>query len=376
LREGEPAGTSADAWRKEPGIDRYARKLIRIDLAGGKSFAEFGAFDLSMDDQTAATIAKVRDAIGTTDLVVSKLECLWSLVRLEPNPSVVKTFLRRIERPLEELERASRWQDLASWVARYRQLADALQEPRPEVAEAIAKALDTFCTRDRAMRLVELYERDGQGRGVAGALVEGFGAGIAPMFVALLDDPAVRSKTRPLVQLMGEHAQLLGPVLVEQVGQCGIGATRAIVGVLGFAGAGYESAVAAQLGHRDEQTVREALRALARIGTGRAAAAVAAQIQHGSSWVRGVAEEALWHFPPAQANAQLRELIARRDFMVRNPQIAERLLDRAARTGTSGLEQALTALVPLRFRFWNPALVRVARKAREIRGQCRQSERR
>lgn len=372
LRDGEPAGTADEARRKDPGIDRYARKLIHIDLAGGKTFAEFTAFDLSIDAQTAATIARVRGAIETTDLFVLQLECLWNLVRLEPNPSVVKTFLRRIPGPLVQFERASRWQDLASWIARYRQLADALQALRPEVAEAIAAALDAFCTRGRAMRLVELYETDSDGRGVASALLEAFGVAIAPVLVALLDDAAVQSKARSLVQLMSEHAELLGPALVEQIGHSGIAATRAIVGVLGFAGAGYETAVAAQLGHRDEQTVREALRALARIGTGRAAAAVASQIEHGSSWMRGVAEEALWHFPPARANAQVRELVARLDFVLHNPQIAERLLDRAARTGTSGLEQALAALARLRFRFWNPPLVRVARKARELLRQCRQ----
>ena len=368
LRGGELAGTSAEARQKESSIDRFARKLIRIDPADGKSFAEFAAFDLSIDGQTAATIARVRETIGTTDLLVIQLECLSSLVRLEPNPSVVKMFLGRILGPLEELERASRWADLATWIARYWQLADAVREPRPEVAEAIGKALDAFCTRDHAMRLIELYDTDVKGRAAAGALLEAFGVAIAPVLVALFDDPAVQSKVLPLVQLMSEHAKLLGPALAAQVGRGGIAATRAIVGVLGFAGAGYETAVAAQLGHRDEQTVREALRALARIGTSRAAAAVAVQIRDGSRSVQDIAEEALWGFPASQANAQLRELIARRDFVLHNPQIAERLLDRATRTKVSGLEQALAGLAPLRFRFWNPSLMRVGRKARELLG--------
>ena len=371
LRKDEAAGTAADARQKEPGVDRYARKLIRIDPAGGKSFAEFAAFDLSIDGQTAATIAGVRDAIAATDLLVLQLECLSSLVRLEPNPSVVKMFLRRVMGPLEALERASRWQELASWVARYWQPVAQLQETRPEVAEAIAHALGAFCTRDRAMRLIALYDTDANGQAAAGALLKALGVAIAPVFVALLDDPAVQPKTRPLVQLMCDHAKLLGQALVGQVGHCGIGATRAIVGVLGFAGPGYETAIAAQLGHRDEQTVREALRALARIGTSRAAAAVATQIQQGSSWVRDVAEESLWHFPPNQINAQLRDLIGRRDFVLKSPQIAERLLDRVARTETGGLEQALAALAPLRFRFWSPACARVGRKARELLKQCR-----
>jgi hypothetical protein len=372
LREAETAGTAADAPHNEPGVDRHARKLIRIDPARGRSVAEFAAFDLSIDGQTAATIAGVRDAIGATDLLASQLECLWSLVRLEPNPSVARIFLRRVLEPLEELERASRWRDLALWVARYWQLAGQVQELRPEVTEAIANALGSFCTRERAIRLIALYDTDADGQAAAGALLQAFGVAIAPTLVALVDDPAVQPQTRPLVlQLLCDHAKLLGPAVAAQLGRGGVGATRAIVSVLGFAGPGYETAVAAQIGNRDEQTVREALLALARIGTTRAAAVVATQIQQGSGWVRDAAEESLSLFPPSQANAQLRELLGRRDFLLRNPRLAERLLDRAALAGASGLEHELAALAPLRFRFWSPAIGRVGRKAHELLKQCR-----
>jgi hypothetical protein len=43
-----------------------------------------------------------------------------------------------------------------------------------------------------------------------------------------------------------------------------------------------------------------------------------------------------------------------------------RLLDRAAQIGSSDLEAVMRTLSGLRFRFWNPALMRVANKARTL----------
>ena len=65
----------------------------------------------------------------------------------------------------------------------------------------------------------------------------------------------------------------------------------------------------------DEQTVREALRSLARIGSGRAAALVAAQIVKNRGWIGAAAEETLWHFQRPEIDRQIRDLLARREFV-------------------------------------------------------------
>jgi hypothetical protein len=75
-----------------------------------------------------------------------------------------------------------------------------------------------------------------------------------------------------------------------------------------------------------------------------------------------VAAEALLRFPPAQAAPRVRELLATRRFVVRHPAIASQLLDFAGRTNAD-LGRTLQELTALRFRFWNPALMRVARQA-------------
>jgi hypothetical protein len=369
LRRGEtPAATPPVAGR-ERDVDRYVRRLIRVNPSEGKSFAEFAAFDLSLDEQTTATLGRIQESIVNTDVPVAQLRFLLNLVRLEPNPALADVFLRRTLTALAELEGAARQQELAAWAAQYGRLADALRESRPDVADAIANALAAFCTPERAMVLSDLYAMAGDGRARANLLVEAFGEATAPAFVALLDDSDMRSRARGLVPLMCEHGRLLAPALAARLGHTGAVAARAIIKVLGLAGPGYEHALAGQLQHGDEQTAREALQALAHIGSPKAAGIVGLHLRQGASSVRAAAEEALRHFPPAAADAALRDLLASRDFVLQHPEIAMRLLDRAEHTGLTDLEPAMRALVPLRFHFWNPALVRVALKARTMIGR-------
>ena len=364
---GNAGGDIPGEKSKEREIDRLANRLIRVDAAPGKDFSEFAAFDLSIDDRTASAIVAAREAIEAADLPCTQLGFLSNLVRLEPNPGVVDAFLRRVLALFAELERCERWQDLAAWASQYRQLAAGLREPRPDVADAISKALAAFQVPARVSALVDLRESGADPRRIANAIVEAFGVAVVPGLIALLDDQAQQSKAPAVVSLMCEHAQLLAPVLALHVGRGGASTSRAIVKVLGFAGAGHEAVISEQLELADEQTSREALRALARIGTTQAAALVACQLQAGSIRRRAAAEEALWHFPAARAATQVRQLLGCRDFVVQHPEVAARLLDRAAHAGTHGLEEVLAELEPLRFRFWNPGLVRVALKARELR---------
>lgn len=364
---GDRRGGTASSRDKEAGLERFARELIRIDAKAGRSFAEYAAFDLSIDDRVASTLAGVAGVIQATDLPSAQLRCLWSLVRLEPNPTVVDTLLRPALGLFTDLERLERWHDLAVLVSDYWHLSNDLREARPDVADAIVNALATFCGPDRVLTLVGLYGRDAEGREIASALTQAFGIALVPGLVTLIENPAVQGRTRSLVPLMCEHASLLAPALVAEIGHCGVAGTRAILRVLGFAGAGYETTVAAGLEHRDEQTGREALRALARIGTPLAASLVVLQLRNGSAWSRNAAEEALWHFTPAQTAMQVRELLASRDFVLKNPHIVTRLLDRAAQAGTEGLDHVLAELEQFRFRFWQPGLMRIALKAKELR---------
>ena len=356
---------------QDSGLDAHARKLTRIDRDKARSFAEFAAFDLSLDGQTLAAIEGIKAGIGSTDLVVVQLHCLLRLVRLEPNPEVVHRFVARASAFVEALETKGRWAEMAAWLGRLRELADGFREARPDVAEVIAHMLASFCDVHRAARLVELAGRDDQGRAAANGIVEALGPGVGPALLDAVRKQAAASKEtgRAAVQLLCDHAKLVAPALAESLPTASQAMHWVIARVLGYAGAGYEPPLAALLTSPDEQAVREAFRSLAKIGSPRAAALVAAQIDRGQGWLGGAAEQTLWHFPRQEADRQVRELLARREFVLRHPQVAGRLLDRAAQNQAANLTPILQTLAPLRYRFWNPALVRVARQARSMLGR-------
>jgi HEAT repeat protein len=165
------------------------------------------------------------------------------------------------------------------------------------------------------------------------------------------------------VQLLTEHAAVLAPALAPLLEQSTPAVRRTLLRILGAAGTGYEAFVGAYVSDAEEATAREALRALARLGTATAAGLVVAEIEKQRGPLSVAAEETLWHFPLREAQRHTRELLAKRDFTMSHPQATERLLDRAARAGAADLEPVLLGLAPMRFRVWNPALARLARKA-------------
>ena len=214
-----------------------------------------------------------------------------------------------------------------------------------------------------------MHDRDEEGRTIARAILNALGAALAPGLIVLMNRSAHEAKARALVPIICEMAPALAPALVAELDSCGPVAARVMVKVLGHAGAGHEAAVGRLAEHSDVQVAREAMRALARIGTPTAAALVARHIREARDDRHTAAEDTLWHFPPAQIATQVRELLRSREFVLSHPQAATRLIDRASQSAVQGLDDALTKLEGLRFRFWKPSLVQVALKARERRAR-------
>jgi hypothetical protein len=360
---------SDDVSLGSSGVERHARELIRVDASRETDFSEFAAFDLSMDAQAETAVSEIREGIAATDIPMAQLLCATQLVRIERNPGLVEAFLRRALDLLGALERANRWTDLIAAVEGYRQLGEDLRTRRPDVTDVIAKAMSDYCTPTRLLALATLHERDEEGRTVVQTMLKALGTALVPGLVELMNRSAHEAKARALVPLMCEMAPTIAPALVAELDSCGATAARVVVKVLGYAGAGHEAIVGRLAEHHDGQVAREAMRALARIGTPAAAALVARQIREGNDVRHGGAEDALWHFPPAQTATQVRELLRSRDFVLSHPQTAARLIERATQSRMQGLDDALTKLEGLRFRFWKPSLVQVALKAREHRAR-------
>jgi hypothetical protein len=363
----ERIANRTDRRNPEQGLDAHARRLVQIEREGGRDYTEFAAFDLALDTATIETLVQFTRSVAETDTLDVQLRCLFNLTRLQPNPEVIERFVERAAWLLAELERLARWSDFGAWLAAYRGLAAGLRESRPDVAEVIDAQLRALCSPDRARRLVSIADTGGAGRAAANQILEGLGPDIGPCLLAVLQerhDDNKDARQRTTIQMLCEHAKLVAPSLAAALPSSPPPVQRTIVRVLGLAGAGYEAVLAEQLDSRDEQTVREALRSLAKVGTMQAAACVGAFIQQHRNGLAAAAEQTLWHFPPSEAQRAVRNLLARREFMLRQPEIAGRLLDRVTQGGLAGLEGILTSAASLQYRFWNPPVMRLGRKAR------------
>jgi hypothetical protein len=348
------------------GVERHARNLLQVST-GGADYSEFAAFDLSMDEQAQTTVTGVRDGIADTDLPIAQLKCLSQLARIERNPTIVEAVVRRSLGLLSALERDGRWQPLADAVRAFASLSGELRERRPDVADAISTVLSEFWTPGRLVAITEVQARDDEGRAAVLSLARELGPALVPGFVALMTQAGGQPGARAVAELMTSVAAEVAPALAAEAGSCSPAAARAIARVLGHAGPGHEVVLGRLVQHQDVQVAREALRGLARMGTPGAAVLVTRQLREATD-DRGVAaEEALWQFAPAQRSGLLRDLLRSREFVFGHPQAAARVIERAQQTKIRGLEDALAGLEALRFRFWNPALAQVGRKAREVR---------
>lgn len=351
------------------GLDAHARKLMTAKSGGPRSFAEFSAFDVAMDAETGVALERIRDRISAPEKIEHRLDCLGRLIGLEPNPEAIGRLLNLAGPLAAQLERGGEWEPFAAWLHRCRTLADTLLETRPDVAEVLATRLSELCSVERAARLVELAREGDSARAFAQNIIESLGPAMGP---ALLGAFQARGKdgadlqARTAAQLLCDCAALVAPALVELAGRGTPAGDRVMARVFGLAGTGYEAPLAALLAGRDEQAAREALRSLARIGTPQAAAIVAARIELQDGW-GPAAEESLWRFPASEAQRQARALLGRREFVLRHADVAGRLFDRIAQGNRAGFEAILETLSTLRFRFWNPSLARLGRKAKAMR---------
>jgi hypothetical protein len=166
---------------------------------------------------------------------------------------------------------------------------------------------------------------------------------------------------------MCDCARSIAPAIAQRLPLLSVDAACAALTVLGAAGAGYEELIAEQVKTGEERRGREAMRALARIASTRAAGLIVRHIEDGPAVVRPAAEEALWRLPLPLALAKTHELLRRRDFVIHHPHTAARLLERAVQSADDALEPVLKGLMSLRFHFWSPAVARVGAKARELR---------
>jgi hypothetical protein len=265
-----------------------------------------------------------------------------------------------------QLLRAERWEAVSHVITELHAIDAGLQASRPDVAKTVRDVLVRFCNHEFIVRLSQLAGA-AEGRARAAAIVAVAAPYLVPAWLELLDGQTERTRARQLVPLMCDCAQSIGPAIAQRLPLLNMDAACAALTVLGAAGTGYEELIAEQVKTGEERRGREAMRALARIGSPRAAGLIVRHIEDGPPVVRPAAEEALWRLPLPLAFAKTHELLRRRDFVIHHPHTAARLLERAVQGADDGLDKVLDGLMSLRFHFWSPAVARVGAKARELR---------
>jgi hypothetical protein len=342
-------------------IDGLARGRIHVDISRQKEFREFASYDLAVDADTAAALDEARDAIAGTVGAVEHVRCLVHLLHLEANPEAAGRLLQSVSRALGTWRQARAWDHLADWIAALAGLADRNRDDRPEIAERI----EAVVAQTADASLVDELARAAQGDpSPPGRVVEAFGAAFVPFCVEALARDHASTRRQAVLQLMMAHARVLAPGIAPRLHHPDPHVTHSLIGVLGQAGAGWESVVAQALAHPHTRVVREALRSLALIGTPEALRAVAARLTSSDEGGH-LAEETFWQFAAARVEACA--LLRRRDFTDAHPALARRLLEKAAASRTDDLAPVTADLARLRYRIWSPSHVRLGMAAFRLR---------
>ena len=353
------AKVASGPHHNDSALRERTRQLIRV-ANGEATFDGFAAFDLALDAAAEDAIARTVALIGATNLVEAQLTCVSQLIALNPNPEAAERLLRQASRLLGELERTNSWRVVAQRLAALRGTADTLREGRPDVNAVITAAIQAFYTPGRFARLLRMYAAGGDEREIANDLIAAAGGNLTGAVIKGLQD---NDTSKLVLELVCGHAAMFATILAASLDALPPTQRVPAIRALGATGPGCEQPLSRQLSHESEMVVREALSALAAVGTREAAEHVMRYLLRTGSAAELAAEEAVWQFAPSSRRQCLRSLLRNREFVIANPELTLRLLARTDRFEPAGVADLLGALTSLRFRFWNPRLARIGRRA-------------
>jgi hypothetical protein len=224
--------------------------------------------------------------------------------------------------------------------------------------------LAALATSDLCLQLAHLAEASPESGVQAAAMFAALGPEAGPSIADALGRADDRMR-RALVKLAAAQAPALTPALLPALAAPDPIVVRHVVQIIGHVGPGVESTLAPLVAHADEWVARETCRALARIATPEALAAVSAALTRGGRH-HALAEEALWRFPAPAARDEARRLLGDRDFVRRQPGVARALLARFAEGDARQAAELAKPLASLRFHLWRPSLMRLGQMASAI----------
>ncbi len=354
------ASLGADHAKAESGSS--SESPLSADGSGGRDLREFTAHELAVDEETATELERIKTALVATEEPVVWLRCCSNLVWHVRNPDHVEEILKGAKETLVSLIRSDAGK-AADAVAALSLAGDAMREHRPEVGEAVDGLLLSVCTpsflRTETEAWLDPEAPDPGGRDLLIAL----GTASIEAFVRFLEEEPSRAARRRVMDFMCENAHALAGGTLPYLNDERWTVVRNMVRIIGFTGPGHEAQLAPLVGHPEDRVAREALLALARIGSAEAAELVVGRLTDEDPSRRAMAEESIRTFPVEEGLRQTRRLLADRRFLRSYPELARGLVERFVASVDAEWEDVLSPIRLLRFRFWNRRRMALGRAA-------------
>lgn len=327
-------------------------KRLMVDDEHDADFVALRSFDLSVDETAAGDLTRIVDAVAGADPVSVPLRCCADILTLSADPSIIAATMRRSRGLFLDLESRGDAAELADWLALYAGIARQRDSLDGEVAALIRDTLDRYVTPEFIHRVSALPTPSDREPPLVTIICELGRTGVG----ALIDSLTVesdRSARNRLLTALQPRATSLADYLVDYLSHPEWYVIRNILTLLGYAGPGYEEAVARQIEHDHPRVIREAFIALARIGTEEAATRTTNALHHDADDVRQHAAEAIWRFEPALSHSRLLEVMNDRRHAISHPDLVAQLVVAAGKRELEGLEPVLRRLRRHCFAFWN-----------------------
>ena len=337
----------------------------------GRDLREYTVHELSVDEETIADLNRIKREVEASTEPAGRLRCYANLVRHLRNPDHAEDILKGAEEILAA-SISNGGTEAAEWVEEFRRAADSVREHRPEIAELVDDMMLTLCSPEFLRAQAQSWVAQGGSVDESRRLLTAFGPASIDALIHLLEEEQVRAVRRRLVDFMCENAAAFAPELVRYVSDERWTVVRNVVRIIGFAGPGHEPELAPAVGHPEERVAREALLALARIGSPEAVDLIAGQLGDSDPSRRAMAEEAIRTLPVEEGRRQVRGLLGDPAFFRRYPGLARSLVQRFAPGRGGDWEDILLPMASVRFRLWRPRLMALgwtaAAALRESRG--------
>lgn len=308
---------------------------------------------LTVDEASADDLAWIIGDVAGSDPVAVQLRCSADILALSADPSIIAATMRRSRGYFLDLESRGDAAALADWLARYASIARRRDSLDGEVAAIIRSTLDQCVTPEFIHRVSALPLPSDREAPLVTIICELGRTGVG----ALVDSLAVesdRSARNRLLTALQPRASHLAEYLVDYLSHPEWYVVRNLLTLLGYAGPGYEEAIAGLVEHEHPRVIREAFTALARIGTEEAINRTADALYDESDEIRRHAADAIWRFEPRLSHPRLLEAMEDQQLALSHPGLVAQLVVAAGKRDLEGLEPVMRRLRRHCFAVWNP----------------------